>query len=187
MTRERASAFWRRLDTPGHDTCSLEETATGWKLDGAAVFRQDDVSVRLDYRVTCDSAWRTEQGQVKGWWGHQAVQFVIEHRGEGEWTLNGAVVRGLQSCVDLDFSFTPATNLLQLRRLALNNGQALEVPVAWFDVATGALAVLSQRYERRSETTYWYQAPSVNYEGLLEVDSTGFVRHYPGLWSAERS
>jgi hypothetical protein len=47
------------------------------------------------------------------------------------------------------------------------------------------LKPLPQRYERRSETAYWYEAPTVRYAALLEVTSAGFVRLYPGLWEAE--
>jgi hypothetical protein len=88
-------------------------------------------------------------------------------------------------CVDLDLGFTPATNLLQLGRLALTEGQAADAPVAWLDVSAGTLEVLSQRYERRSATTYWYEAPGFGYAGLLEVAPTGFITRYPGLWEAE--
>jgi hypothetical protein len=109
----------------------------------------------------------------------------MERTNQGGWTLNSVAVPGLESCVDLDFSFTPATNLPQLRRIALAAGQTADVPVAWLDAAAGALTLLPQRYERRSGDTYWYQAPSLNYEGLLEVSSTGFIRRYPGLWEAE--
>jgi hypothetical protein len=99
--------------------------------------------------------------------------------------MNGAVVPGLASYVDLDLGFTPATNLLQLRRLALAERQAADVPVAWLDVSAGTLGVLPQRYERRTEATYWYEAPSVNYRGVLEVAPNGFIRRYPGLWEME--
>ncbi len=99
--------------------------------------------------------------------------------------MNDAVVGGLSECVDLDLGFTPATNLFQLRRLALAEGQIAEVPVAWLDVAAGTLDVLSQRYERRTEATFWYAAPRFAYAALLEVNSVGLVRRYPGLWEME--
>jgi hypothetical protein len=35
------------------------------------------------------------------------------------WTLNGSVVDGLGDRVDLDFGFTPTTNLMQLRHIGL--------------------------------------------------------------------
>ena len=62
---------------------------------------------------------------------------------------------------------------------------AADVPVAWLDVATGTLEVLPQRYERRAEATYWYEAPRFDYAALLEVGPAGFIHRYPGLWEAE--
>jgi hypothetical protein len=122
---------------------------------------------------------------VRGWIGEQTVDFSIERSSGGAWTLDGDDISGLRDCMDLDFGFTPSTNLLQLRRLALDNGQGADAPAAWLDVSTGTLDVLVQRYERRSETTYWYEAPRFNYAGMLEVDKIGFVRRYPDLWDVE--
>jgi hypothetical protein len=117
--------------------------------------------------------------------GDRTVAFSIERSPAGEWMLDGKDMPGLRHCVDLDFGFTPATNLLPLRRLALDLGQGADAPAAWLDVSAGTIDVLVQRYERRSETTYWYQAPRFNYAALLEVDEIGFVRRYPGLWLGE--
>jgi uncharacterized protein len=52
-------------------------------------------------------------------------------------------------------------------------------------VAEGTIEVLPQRYERRAEATYWYEAPSVRYAALLEATPIGFIRRYPGLWETE--
>jgi hypothetical protein len=129
--------------------------------------------------------WRTQQGQVRGWLEVRSVEFTVVRTAQGEWILNGAVVPGLERYVDLDLGFTPATNLSQIRRLALAEGQAADAPVAWLDVSAATLQVLPQRYERRTEATYWYEAPSVDYAGLLEVTPTGFIRRYPGQWEME--
>jgi hypothetical protein len=179
------SILWRRLDTPGHDACRLKRNDAGWQLDGTAVFRDAGGPAMLTYFLACDLAWRTQRGRVHGWLGEQSVEFAIGRTTEGVWTLNGAVVPGVEGCVDLDFGFTPATNLPQLRRTALAPGQSADVPAAWLDVSAGTLDVLPQRYERRAETTYWYEAPSVGYADLLQVGPTGFIRLYPGLWEAE--
>lgn len=128
---------------------------------------------------------RTRHGEVRGWLGVRSVELSIARTTGGAWTLNGAAVPNLGNCVDLDFGFTPATNLLQLRRLALAEGRAADVPVAWLDVSAGTLEVLSQRYERRAEATYWYEAPRFDYAALLEVTPAGFIKRYPGLWEAE--
>jgi hypothetical protein len=180
-----ATIMWRRLDTPGHDACRLSETDDGWRLEGSAVFVHEGAPARLGYDLACDRSWRTRRGAVEGWVGAEPVDLVITRSAAGVWTLDGAVVRGLEACVDLDLGFTPATNLSQLRRLALAEGQAADAPVAWLDISSGALELLPQRYERRSRLTYWYEAARFNYAALLEVDELGFVRRYPGLWEVQ--
>jgi hypothetical protein len=178
--------LWRRLDTPGHDACGLHETATGWRIDGAAVFLERGVPARLVYQVTCDSHWRTQQGEVSGFLGSRMLQMRVERSAEGVWTLNESPVPRLEACVDLDLGFTPATNLLQIRRCGLSPGQSADVPAAWLDVWAGSLERLEQRYSRRGDRAYWYEAPRFDYSGLLDVDYVGFVHRCPSLWEAEQ-
>jgi hypothetical protein len=177
--------LWRRLDAPGHDACRLDRSADGWRLEGTAVYHHDGVPARLDYRVECGPDWVSRRGRVSGWLGARSIELVIERSAAGVWRLGDAVVTGLADCVDLDFGFTPATNLTQLRRVALAQGRAADVPAAWLDVSEGTLARLAQRYERRSETTYRYESPRHGYTALLEVTPAGFVRRYPELWEME--
>lgn len=181
-----ASILWRRLDTPGHDACRLDRDALGWRIEGTAVFRQGTIPAQLSYRVTCDLGWHTQEGHVQGWIGARSLDLAITRTRAAVWTMDGAVVPDLGNCIDLDLGFTPATNLISLRRLALHEGQAVEVPAAWLDVSAGTLGLLPQRYERRTEETYWYEAPSFGYAALLQVAPTGFIRLYPGLWEEER-
>lgn len=178
------SILWQRLDIPGHDACAINQNDTGWKLCGSAVFQHDGNPVRLSYEVVCDAAWRTLYGQVEGWLGERPVIFRITRTKADAWQLNGLVVPNLETCVDLDLGFTPATNLLPLRRLNLAKGQAAEAPAAWLNVSMGTFTLLPQRYERRSEETYWYEAPTIQYAAMLTVDQVGFVVQYPGLWEA---
>jgi len=177
--------LWRRLDVPGHDACRLERSGAGWRLHGSAIYREAEGPARLEYEVSCSDAWVTRHGRVHGWIGGRGVEVAIRRTPAGAWTLNGMAVPGLDGCVDLDLGFTPATNALQLRRVAIETGKAIDVPVAWLDVTAGTLTLLRQRYERRSETTYWYEAPRFDYADLLEVAPTGFVRTYPRLWEME--
>jgi hypothetical protein len=96
--------------------------------------------------------------------------------------VNGAPAPELTGLVDLDLGFTPATNLLPLRRLALEPGAAADTEAAWLDDATWTFSRLPQRYERRSANEYWYESPTAGYAALLTVTPEGFVTDYPGLW-----
>jgi hypothetical protein len=180
------SILWRRLDGAGHDACRLVEKEGGWRLEGAAVFKHEGVPACLDYKVDCDGEWRTREGAVHGWVGARSVDFRVTRAPDGVWTLNGQVMPNLAECVDLDLGFTPATNLFQLRRVALQVGQAADVPVAWIDVTGDTLEIVHQRYERRSAEEYWYESLQFEYYALLHVNAAGFVLKYLDLWEAER-
>jgi hypothetical protein len=179
------SILWRRLDVSGHDACRLLRTQEGgWRLEGAATYLHEGAPAALRYELECDPQWRSRRGLVAGWIGPRSIDVRIERDPRGGWTLDGRPVDGLDRCLDLDFGFTPATNLTQLRRLDLEIGQGTDVTVAWLDFDAGRLDTLAQRYERLSAEEYRYEAPRFGYSARLEVRPPGFVRRYPGLWEA---
>ena len=174
-------AAWRRLDRPGRDAALLRSDGDGWLLQGAAAFDHEDGPVAVAYQVKVDARWETKRGLVSGFLGDQTIAHEIR-RDDAGWRLNGVAAKGLDHLVDLDFGFTPATNVLQLSRIALKPSQSAEVPVVWLDLDSASLTELPQRYERRSEASYWYEAPTVPYRALLEIAPNGFVQSYPDLW-----
>ena len=182
-----ATALWRRLDTPGHDACSLARLDDGWQLAGTAVFRapQATAPVHLRYVIDCADDWCTRRGVVDGWWGERRVSLVIGRAPSGHWTLQGATVPGLDACRDLDLSFTPATNLLQLNRTSPAVGVATDIPVAWLHIDSGDLLYLPQRYERHAAHMFLYSASTLGFTAELAIDDDGFVRSYPGLWTRD--
>jgi hypothetical protein len=136
----------------------------------------------LRYHLECDSQWRSRRGLVAGWIGSRAIGLRIERDPLDGWSLDGRRLDGLATCLDLDFGFTPATNLTQLRRADLEIGQGADVEVAWLDLDAGRLELLAQGFERLSREDYLYEAPRLGYSAWLEVHPQGFVRRYPGLW-----
>ncbi|MEH3087220.1 MAG: putative glycolipid-binding domain-containing protein [Xylophilus ampelinus] len=183
--RTFASILWRRLDAPGHDACRLLGGPEGWRLDGAAALRwPDGRPAALAYRVCCDAAWRSRRGTVRGWIGDRAVDVVLARDADG-WRCGATPVPGLAHCIDLDLGFTPATNLLPLRRLALAAGASAAAPAAWLDLdARPMLGLLDQRYRRTGAFEYAYEAPGAVYAATLRTTAEGFVREYPGLWTS---
>ena len=153
-----------------------------------AVFRDAAGPAALHYVVRCDARWRTTDATVDGWCGDRTVALRIRRDDAGQWSLNGAACPAVAGCIDLDLSFTPATNLLPLRRLDLPIGQAAEVRAAWLEWPATALTPLLQRYARRSPTEYDYSADlpdGAKFKGLLRVDLDGWVVDYADLWQAE--
>ena len=179
-----AFALWRRLDKAGHDAALLTETADGWLLRGATAGIHERGPASIRYSVTLDRSWETLSGRVEGFVEDRPFDHTIT-RGADGWRLDGSLFEDLEPLADIDFGFTPATNMQQLKRVAPKVGQSVDIPVVWFDVGETSLIELPQRYERRTELTYWYASPTAGYEGLLELAPNGFATSYPGLWAME--
>jgi hypothetical protein len=173
-------AFWSRLDLPGSDACRLFESSQGRRIEGSAAFF-DGRPAALSYTVITDADWTTSAAFIRGFSGVGGVSVNIERTADG-WRLDGCMLDGLGDCVDVDLGFTPATNLIPVRRLALVVGESAAAPAAWFDLHTRSLRRLEQSYERVGEREYRYLAPAFSYDDLLTFDASGFVRDYPGLW-----
>jgi len=177
-----AMFFWKKLDHPGHDSCRLLKLPNGWRLSGAAVFWDNDQPCHFHYEVSADPAWRTRNARISGYLGKKAIDLRIRSFGTGHWQVNGIHKKGVVGCVDIDLGFTPATNLIVLRRLSLKVGQRAEAPAAYLQFPEMRLVRLPQSYQRISRMEYKYEAPSVGYVGTLHVLPSGAVILYPGLF-----
>jgi uncharacterized protein len=153
-----------------------------------AVFQEGEPTA-LAYSLQVDRDWQTSEAHVWGRRGPEAVDLRLRRDGEGSWTLNHAPCPAVQGCIDLDLSFTPATNFLPLRRLALAIGRSAEVRSAWLEWPEVRLTPLLQRYHRRSEEEYDYESDLPDgelFRTVLLVRPDGWVRDYAGLWQSER-
>jgi hypothetical protein len=177
------TAFWRCLHTPGHDTALLARALSGRHLTGTAVYRGEEGPVCVNYMVDIDDEWRATRGSIRGIAGGRRFFHSIERKPDG-WTLDGRP-NGMAELVDLDFGFTPATNIQQLSRLRLSVGERAAFSVVWFDIGRGSLMELPQIYERKDESHYQYHSPTNDYRAMLELHDNGFVRNYPDLWVME--
>ncbi len=176
---------WRRLDVPGHDACRYVPGNNGWTLRGSAVFLEGEQVCRFHYEVVAGLDFRTREATVSGAMGETEVHLRIEAAGGRGWTVNGVAQTHVTDCVDLDLGFTPATNFLPIRRLALHIGQEAQAPAAWLALPRCGLEVLGQRYRRISATIYEYESPSTGYHDRLVCSAEGVIVSYPGLFEME--
>lgn len=177
--------LWRRLDLPGHEIARVVLRHDRHELSGTAVFAHERRPCRLDYIVVCDSAWRTESAHVSGLIGDREVDLRVSVDANRRWHLNGTECLTVAGCVDIDLGFSPSTNLLPIRRLSLEVGEAAEVKAAWLPFPSLVFELLPQVYRREGERTYRYESRGGTFARVLEVNAAGFVTKYPGLWEAE--
>ena len=179
------SIRWRRLDIPGHETATVKRQSDGWQLSGVAVLTDTSNSCRIEYEIQCDAQWMTRLCSLRGMIGATPVHVDIERDAAGVWSMNGAEVAEVRGCIDIDLGFSPVTNLLPIRRLALPIGARATVTAAWVRFPELTLEVLEQMYTHAASNLYDYQSAGGKFQRELTVDEFGCVIDYPGLWRAE--
>lgn len=178
---------WRRLDVPGREEARVERTSTGWRLTGELEVDEADVAARLRYVIDCDSGWRTRSTVIEGEAGGSPIQSALAADGVGNWTRDGIPVPDVAGALDVDLGFTPSTNTLPIRRLALAVGESAPVRSAWFRFPELRLEPLEQTYTRQAERTFRYRAvvDGEPFIARLDTDAFGRVIRYEGLWETE--
>ncbi len=184
-----AAIVWRRADKSGHEFCTLAHSDGAPKLTGVAVLSNDGTACCLQYTISCDSQWRTLLCRLTGYIGKRAITLDIR-REEQQWLLNGVDVPAVSGSEDIDLGFSPSTNLLPIRRLALKVGEHAAVRAAWVRFPELTLELLEQNYARIASDCYRYESAGGGggggaFQRDLKVDENGFVLEYPDLWYAE--
>jgi hypothetical protein len=180
---------WHRLDVRGREEARIEQAASGWRLIGDLDVDEAGAKARLHYQIECDPEWRTRSALIEGEADGRAVRFALEADGAGGWTRDGAPLPALSGALDIDLGFTPATNTLPIRRLALDIGASAPVQSAWLRFPELRLEPLHQTYTREAERVFHYRAlvDGEPFVARLDTDRFGRVVRYEGLWEADAS
>ena len=172
---------------PGREEARIEQTADGWCLTGRLEVEEESVGAQLEYLIECKRDWRTRQTVVTGSaWG-APMRFELAADGAGHWTLNGAPLPLVEGALDVDLGFTPATNLLPIRRLDLAVGERADVRTAWVRFPELRVEALEQSYQRDAARVVRYDAlvDGERFQARLDTDDFGRVLRHEGLWEAE--
>jgi hypothetical protein len=175
MTTRRVA--WRRSDEVETDEqCTLTLRDGGLSLVGTVLGAEGGVPVRIEYRVLADGSGMTTAAHVRDLRGFEQRAMTLERDPKGAWRVDGAAVRALKSCTDVDLGCSPSTNTLPIRRLRLGIGASKTIQAAWLRFPELTVVRAAQTYTRLDEFTYRYA--SGTFEAELTVDDDGLVAAY---------
>jgi uncharacterized protein len=170
--------LWQASDG-GSEVCVLERAERGHRLRGTVLTHEAGQPIELRYAVTVDAAWATTGVEVLVSFAGGELREIPE---VGALWFGKERTPELEDCVDVDLSFTPATNTLPIRRLGLGVGEEREIAVAWLVWPELRVERAVQRYARLGEDRYRYTQD--DFEADLTVGEHGLVLEYEGLWKA---
>lgn len=159
----------------------------------------DPLPYRLQYELDTTAGWETHRLQVRSSGAGWSREIDLRHDGAGNWRCEasatgrapglpepGGDTAPLRGAIDCDLGCSPLTNLMPVRRHALqvHEGEH-DLLMAWVDVPSLAATPSPQRYEhvRRTEdgSVVRYVGEHRSFVAELELDADGIVRTYPGL------
>lgn len=180
MERE---VMWLSLDEKIYEHLRLSQTKDGVVADGLGLRLNESGSLRLRYRIQCDNAWQVRSVVITNL-DASNEELVLNSDGEGNWS-NGAgdPLPDLKGCRDVDIFYSPFTNTLAIRRLALQMGESEEIKVAFITVPGLQVSAVLQRYtlleSHADHALYRYEGLSSGFVTELPVDLDGLVIEYP--------
>ena len=160
----------------------MREIWSGWRLSGIVEVEHEGRTASISHVITCDREWRTLDCEVTAFINDMPVAVHIRRDFAGRWSLGDLPVPEVTGCDDIDLAFSPITNLLPIRRLALAIGASAQVRAAWLRFPELTLEVLDQTYTRVARNRYVYESADGEFRRELTVDDNGLVLEYPGLW-----
>jgi uncharacterized protein len=175
--RNSRHVVWRRsADLQTIEWCTLVEGSGEKILEGLIVGASADLPLRIEYRVVCHSNWQTSIVDVRQQYGYEETLFVLVRDAAGAWARNGQPMPTLGGCTDVDLGFSPSTNTLPIRRLALAVGNSKTIEVAWVLFPDLDVRASPQTYTRISDQNYRFA--SGDFTAELGVDAAGLVTDY---------
>lgn len=177
-----SSGLWQWLQSPGLERFELLRGADEWLFRGTILTSVLDAATEARYEIACDSRFRTlwANVSVQDASGERSLQIAAR---DGRWYENGSENQTVEGAVDIDLGWSPSTNTLPVRRLALDRGQTSgEFIAAWVRFPDLTLQPLPQEYLRLDGRLYRYSSRGGAFVADLTVDDDGLVLDYEGFW-----
>jgi uncharacterized protein len=161
--------------------CTLTEGPDEIIVEGLVLGAVAGLPWRTEYRVLCDSGWHTCGVDVRQQHGSRTAELALARDATGDWARGRSPDPGLQGCTDVDLGFSPSTNTLPIRRLALATGKSETISAAWVLFPDLRVCAALQSYTRLSDQRYRFASDGFSAE--LSVDTAGMVIDY---WEWQR-
>jgi hypothetical protein len=164
------------------ERCSFLEENNQKRLEGTVLTLMSTGPAEIRYVVICDMRWRTRRCKARIECAGAPRRIELEVDDQGSWTENGIRMDEFNGISDVDLGFSPSTNTLPVRRLALKIGQVARILVVWLRFPELDIIRAEQVYTRMTGNAYRFETGAGDFSTSLEVDESGIITRYGDIW-----
>ncbi len=176
--------LWNGIAGRSLEHCQVESSDAGTEVRSVVVGGESDRLFRAAYQISVDADWVTRSFGLDYFFDGRRLHTRFEREADGSWLQDGERSERFLDCTDVDIALTPFTNTLPIRRLGLRAGESREISVIHCDPQDGGIRPLRQRYTCLSTSEYRYENVPNDFSATIQLDPSGFVLHYPGLFES---
>jgi hypothetical protein len=175
---------WESEPLGSREDFILSTGEDGHRLSGTTLILHEGIQAQIDWMVAVRPEWSTRSASVDI--PALATSFEVDVTDQGRWMIDSDYRPDLEGCIDIDLGWTPSTNTLPIRRLALAPGMTRTILVAWLQWPELGFVPAEQIYTKHSDDRWTYA--SGEFSADLLVDEHGVVIDYgdPPIWRAVR-
>ncbi len=176
---KRRWILWQGLIAPSIERFIASASDDGFELSGLILQAHQHTPYVVRYAIRVDGNWRTREVQVELEDGGRRI-LGLSADAAGHWSRDGRPLTDLDGCLDVDLEWSPSTNTLPIRRLALAIGETKAVTAAWIRFPSLEVERLDQSYERLDQHRYRYR--SGQFTADLTVGDDSLALQYGANW-----
>jgi uncharacterized protein len=181
---EKHDILWHCASLASSEHASLFEMGNRYRLRGLAVLPLESEPCHVSYDVLCGQDWMPISCTLTVALPSAERTIELSRDTAGRWDHNGVTAPNLSNCSDIDLGWTPATNVIPVRRLDLDVGETASILAAWVRFPEMDVIANEQHYTRVAADRWRYRSGDYDFELLVDASSGLVLQYGDDLWRA---
>jgi len=173
--------LWQGIAFPSLEYFSIQENEDYHVVASKIIGSYQQKIYSASYRLIINKQWEINEFFIDS--EVNAVKNTLTGRKtDTNWEINHSVDPNFKGFQYIDISLTPFTNTLPINNLQLKIGDSKEIDIIYIDLINSDIKPVQQRYTRTDLHEYLYENIVSDFTAHIQVDESGLVLTYPGLF-----
>lgn len=173
--------LWRGIAFSSLEYFNIQENDEHYHVRSKVIGYFQENIYSVTYQLTINKLWEITTFHIDA--EVNAVQHILTGKKiDANWEINQYMDKDFEGYQYIDISLSPFTNTLPINNLKLEIGESKEISVIYIDLISNTIKPVLQRYTKTAPDEYLYENIISDFSTHIQVDKTGLILNYPGLF-----